>query len=241
MKTTKAIVYLRVSPRGRKGDKSGAAIAEDSAESQGFICSKHCNEREYDIEEVFTDLEKSGDDENRDGLWAAVRAVKRGYVLVVWKRERLARSIFLDETIGRMITRQGGTIEAVEGQQEDTSEGEMTRKILAVVAEYEKKAMAARTSAQMRAKQRAGQRMSRADRPPYGQKRDPNDDARLIDDVQALEVIQHILRLREEGKTYQQIQDVLTATATPGPTGNGWHRATLLRIVRRHSLQAAGQ
>ena len=147
---TKCVIYARFSPRPDEE-------TSDSNDKQIVICREHCERKGYEvIGEPFCDEAMSGDSKDRKGLWAAVAALKRGYVLVVRWHHRLARDVYLSHVIRRTVRAKGATIEAVEGHNGDEPGDEMVRKILEVFDEYERKVICARTSAGMLRNQRNG-------------------------------------------------------------------------------------
>ncbi len=143
-KTTKAIIYARFSPR-RNADEC------ESIETQEHYCRHYCEKHGYEVVAVFADPDVSGSDEDRQQLWDAIDALKRGYVLVTYKADRLARGVYLDEAIRRAVTKAGAVVEVVEGSPNgDEPQDVLIRQVLAAFAEYERKVIAARTRAAMR-------------------------------------------------------------------------------------------
>lgn len=228
----KAIIYTRFSPR-RNADKS------ESIETQLDYCREYCHSHNYEIAGEFEDRAMSGADENRPGLWNAIDALKRGYVLIAYKLDRLARDVYLSECIRRAVAKRGATIEIVTGcENGDSPEQEMIRKILQVFAEYERKVIAARTKAAMLRHQKQGRRMS--DLTPYGWTRDPNNPALMIENETEQTVINQIHDWYAQGDGYREIARKLETQGVPSRTsprwnGSGakWHHGTVKRILNR--------
>jgi len=86
----KGVLYARFSPR-RNADES------ESIEAQFDFCRKWCEENNVEIVGEFADRALSGGDEERPELWAAIEALERSYVLVVYRLDRLARSVYLSD------------------------------------------------------------------------------------------------------------------------------------------------
>lgn len=237
-KTTKAIIYARFSPR-RNAEEC------ESIETQEYYCRQYCEKHGYEVVEVFSDPDVSGSDEDRPILWSAVDAIKRGYVLVVYKTDRLARGVYLDEAIRRMIAKQGGLIEAVEGSTNGTRpEDDLIRQVLAAFAEYERKVIAARTRAAMRRHQSSGRAMSK--HAPFGwregepeQVSDPTTGKvkvrrRLeIDDAEQ-EVIRFVMGLHREGTPMRAIARAVAAKGYK-PRGAEWNHHLIRSIIDRES------
>jgi DNA invertase Pin-like site-specific DNA recombinase len=172
---TRVIAYARFSPR--------PDAAESTAnEAQLDQCRFFAKRSGWELVAHFQDDDKSGDDLDRPGLWAAIAELKKGNILLVWKLDRLARSIYLALTIENQVTAKGARIVSVmgEGTGSCSPEDTLIRNILHALAEYQKAAMAAQTKARMKSHQANGRRMGRSDRIPYGWELDPNDPLRMI-------------------------------------------------------------
>jgi site-specific DNA recombinase len=220
----RAIIYTRFSPRRHADDCQ-------SIETQLDLCRAYCRRQGYTVLATFEDRALSGDEENRPGLWGAIEAVRRGDVLVAYKLDRLARDVFLAELVQREVRKKGGTVEAVEGGANgDSAEQAMIRQILQAFAEYERKAIAARTKAAMLRHQANGRRMSA--RTPYGWKLDPGNPSRLIHDAQELAVIGRMRQLHAQGLGYREIARKLADEGFLCRGGPWWH-ATIKGILSR--------
>jgi DNA invertase Pin-like site-specific DNA recombinase len=231
---TYAVIYVRFSPR-RNGDTC------ESNEVQLAYCRECCARQGYTEEGWFGDENAKGDDEKRQGLWDAVEACKRGYVLLVYKYDRLARSVYLDEYIRREVAKKGARIEAVVGGRDgDSPQDVMVRQILAAVAQNEKAIIAARTSASMRHHQKNGRLMSR--HPPYGTMRGPERwrfrngervlERTIVPNLEEQEIAQQIRQWHSEGMTPTEIVRKLADAQAPS-RGSGWYPRTVQRICER--------
>ncbi len=238
---TKCIIYCRFSPRRHADDC-------ESNETQLDYCRKYATRQGYEIVEVFADEELSGDDENRPGLWQAIDALKKGMVLITYKADRLARSVYLSEYLHREVRKRQATIEAVEGSRNGESpEDVFIRQVFAAFAELEKKVIAARTKSAMLRHQENGRAMS--DEPPYGWRRaryqarksaDGKMERRMIekDDAEQV-VIRHMVTLRmNEGLGLRQIARRLQSEGVPC-RGKSWTHVTVMRVLRREGIDLA--
>ena len=154
-----AVLLGRFSP-SPKADKS--TTCDDKIRDLREDAAK----RHWEVVGEFRDDAVSGDDWDRPGLWGAMDALKKGYVLFVWDHERLARSVYLSEYLHSEAKRVGARIEFLHGQNGDSADAVMVRQILAAVAENAKKVRAANTKYRMLSKQKAGQYMG--GKPPVG-------------------------------------------------------------------------
>jgi len=197
------IVYARFSPR-RNEDEC------ESIEAQFDFCRQWCKQNNVEIVAEFADRALSGGDEERPELWAAIEALERSYVLIVYRLDRLARSVYLSDIIERAIQRKKATLISIsgEGTWGFTDEDWLVRKILQTLAEYERKVIGARTKAAMLRHQANGRLMGSI--PRYGFMLDPEDSKRIVKNPYERIVINQIKRLHNKGLSLRQIAAELT-------------------------------
>ncbi len=200
---TKGILYARFSPRRNEDDC-------ESIEAQFDFCRKWCEQNNVEIVGEFADRALSGADEERPELWAAIEALERNYMLVVYRLDRLARSVYLSDIIERTIKRKKASFLSIsgEGTWSDSDEDWLVRKILQTLAEYERKVIGARTKAAMLRHQANGRLMGSI--PRYGFMIDPENSRRIVKNPYEQVVINQIKRLHEKGLSLRQIAAELT-------------------------------
>lgn len=223
-----AVVYTRFSPR-RNAEES------ESCETQEAECREHAGRLGIQVRSVHRDEGLSGDDPDRPGLAAAVGALRRGDVLLVTRRDRLARDPFLAELIRRQAAAAGARIMAVAGDpvsgDDESPEAIFVRRILDAVAELERRLIGARTKAALRTRQRQGQRVSR--HAPYGYAIDPRDPTRLVPEPCEEAAVARIRALAAEGLTPSQIARRMTLEAPEVARGAAWSVRTVAKILAR--------
>jgi DNA invertase Pin-like site-specific DNA recombinase len=217
-----AIIYTRFSPRAN-ADKC------ESCEVQRDYCEKYAAAHGMEITAVFDDPDVSGADEYREKLWQAIEALQKGGVLVVYKRDRLARNVYLSEQINRAVEKKGATIEAVTGDvQGNSAETVMIRQVLAAIAEYERKMIAARTKHAMRFHMSQGRRMG--SECPYGWEPDPADPKRMLPCRRELKVVEEIRAKHAEGMAYHAIMTWLNKERRDLARHGAWNAKTVRKI-----------
>jgi site-specific DNA recombinase len=222
---TPAILYARFS------DRPNAQECESIA-AQLEACRNHCAVRGYAIAAEFSDQAMSGGDADRPGLWSAVDVLSRGDVLIVWRLDRLARDVYLSETIQRQVDKSGARIEYVTGGgNDDTPEGELIRRILQAFSEYERKIIAIRTSYAMKRHQANGRKMG--GNAPYGFAVDPDDESRLIECPDEQGAITEARRLAEAGHGLRTIARML-AMSGYRPRGDAWRHQTVKSMIEAY-------
>ena len=197
------VIYARFSPRRNANEC-------ESTEAQFDFCRKWCKENNVEIVAEFADRALSGADEDRPELWAAISALERGYVLVVYRLDRLARSVYLSDIIERAVHAKKATFLSIagEGTWSDSDEDFLVRKILQALAEYERKVISARTKAAMLRHQANGRLMG--SKPPYGFMIDPENPKRIVKNPYERIIINQIKRLRSTGLSLRKIAEELT-------------------------------
>src|SRR3954462_6225923 len=109
-------------------------------------------------ERIFTDM-ASGAKADRPGLEEAIEYVRRGDTLVVWKLDRLGRSLpHLIETIRQLHERGIGFKSLTEQIDTTTSGGKLIFHVFAALAEFERDVIRERTQAGLVAARARGRR-----------------------------------------------------------------------------------
>lgn len=172
--TVTAICYTRVSTQGQA--ESGLGL-----EAQRAAIEKWCDANGVTELVWFTDEGISGSAgieegamnlASRPGLSDAISAIRRGDVLVVAKRDRLARDYMLAGYIDWSVSRKGGRVmsAAGEGTDNDSAENKLLRVIMDAFAQFERQRIIARTSDAKRKHKANGGFMGGS--APYGYRRD---------------------------------------------------------------------
>ena len=222
----RCIIYSRFSPRKN-------ADTCESCETQIAMCEQYAHVKGWEIVQTFADKDVSGDDELRPLLWQAVDALRKGDVLLCWKRDRLARDLYLMCAIRRAVKKHGGIIHTVEQGEMGTEPEDVFRdQIIDAVAELERKLISARTRAAMLQHQRDGRRMSH--NLPYGWKQDQEDDKRMVMDEAQHKVINEIVAKRDSGESYRSIANYLNRKG--GTKATPWTATGVMRVYKRENL-----
>ena len=97
---------------------------------------------------VFEDHGVSGSQQQRDGLSSMLKALRRGDVLIVWRLDRLGRSIVHLISLVETLKRRGiGFVSLTESIDTSSAGGQLIFHILAALAEFEKSLIKERTIA----------------------------------------------------------------------------------------------
>lgn len=142
-----------------KGMKIGYARVSTDEQNLNL---QHDALRRAGCRRIFQDQGVSGIARQRPGLDEALSSLKRGDVLVVWKLDRLGRSLpHLIEIIQQLCARGCGFHSVSEGMDTNTSAGRLLFNIVGSLAEFERSLIVERTKAGLVAARNRGQALGR--------------------------------------------------------------------------------
>lgn len=212
---SRAFGYLRVSTDGQAD--SGLGL-----EAQRTAVEQAAKRLALPLGDVFIDAGLSGstDIESRPSLFAAVQGLKRGDVLIVAKRDRLGRDLIGVAMIERAIVRKGARVisAAGEGTEGTDASAMLQRQILDCFAEYERRLIAQRTKAALRAKRDRGECAGNV---PFGYQLNP-DGKRLDPSPMEQEVLSILTELRKAGYSLREIAAELNRQGFTTRRGTAW-------------------
>jgi DNA invertase Pin-like site-specific DNA recombinase len=146
-------------------------------------------------EKIFMDQGISGITKERVGLSDALQAMGKEDILVVWKLDRLGRSLgFLCELIERLKGQGGGFQSLTDGIDTTTTGGKLVFHIMGALAEFERDLIRERTKAGMKAAKNRGRHVGRPKSLSNGQ-------------------VQHMKELLNGGRTQAEVAELLGVSA----------------------------
>ena len=213
------IAYLRVSTEEQAD--SGLGLA-----AQRSAILADCTRRGWDPPTFIIDDGYGAKTLDRPGITAALDDLAgcRADTLIVAKLDRLSRSLLDFANVVERARKQGWDLVALDTPVDmSTPTGEMMAGIVALFAQYERRLIAERTVAALRAKKASGARLGRP---------------RLLSDATAT----RIAAMRAAGATVRAIATTLTAEGVPTATGLGtWHPTAVARALRSLQLDAEAE
>jgi len=244
----RAVTYARVS--GDDTRREGRNLA-----SQLEMCREYCQDRGYDIvaELAEDDRGASGASWDLPELNEALDMARAGKfdVLITRELDRFARGLAKQLVVEAEFKRYGIEVEYVLEQYDDTPEGQLTKNIRAVIAEYERVKIKQRMVRGRRDKVRDGHVMVHG-QPPFGYKRAKvNGKVSLAIADKEAEVVRLIFNLYvNEDLTLSGVTSYLDAHTVPSCTdlrghtqsrktrGYGeWSIATVSKIVSNETYK----
>jgi DNA invertase Pin-like site-specific DNA recombinase len=219
-----AISYLRVSTEDQKlGPEAQRSQIETFASVNGI-----------EILETFADYGVSGASpiDERPQLIAALAALKArsASVLLIAKRDRLARDVYIATTIERALPK-GCSIVAADGAGNgDEPHEKLIRTILDGMAEYERALIRARTKAALAVKKSKGERVGR---PAFGYQLI---EGTLTPHPREQEALSRMYAMREQGFTFRAIAAALAADDFTTKQGAPISHVQVSRLVEKPTL-----
>lgn len=175
--------------------------------------------------------------DERPGLTSvfADLATHRAGVLVVARRDRLARDVVIAATIERTAAQYGARVISADGVGNgDSPADQFMRTILDGAAAYERALIRARTRAALRARRARGERAGEI---PWGYSATP--EGKLLEHEVERAVIERVLALRGEGASLRAIVRSLERDGAVSRSGRPLQLTQVVRIVRVHAQRGA--
>jgi len=199
-----------------------------SPESQLEDCLKYIKGASYIH---FHDIGKGGIPlKKRKVLLEAISHLEKGDVLLCPRSDRLSRNGDTIALIKHLVQERGGTIEYADGTKiacgANASDWLQT-KMLEVLAEYERLVLSGRIRRAYKQKRAKGEAMGRV---PYGYK---IIEGFVVEDVQQQAILASMHALREQGKSFREIAQLLNSQGLYNCYNRPWHYPNIHRILKR--------
>jgi DNA invertase Pin-like site-specific DNA recombinase len=218
--------YLRVST-AEQVEGFGLAV-------QRKVIAGYCKEKGFRLVEVFSDEGVSGSNglDSRKGLADLLAVAETGTVsgLVVYRVDRLARDLILQETLLTRLRKAG--VEVLSVTEPDFVDSDdptrvLVRQVLGAIAQYERALIRSRMGAGRAAKLATGGYAG--GRPRLGWRAEGGV---LVEDVDEQETLRLARQLRDEGKSLREIAAALEAAGMAPKAGSSWHPTQVSRLLR---------
>ena len=220
----KAVIYLRVST-----DDQSLGI-----EAQRSACEQYCTKHNIDMVSEHVDEGITGalPPEERPALMAALGALKKGYILLIAKRDRVARckkAVCLIETA--VETKKARIISTIdEGTWSDDANDPMAfmmRSMADTFSQFERLTIKSRTKAALAVKKSKGERVGHI---PFGC-RLATDGIHLELDENEQNIIRLMRKLQESGMSIREIADELNKQKHLNRCETLWSKSACHRIL----------
>jgi len=229
------VAYLRVSTDRQAEEGLGLEVQEQAirawAKAEGHRVALWCRDE---------GVSGSNGLEHRLGLAEALGSLRdhRAGALVVYRLDRLARDLMVQEQLLAEVRRLGAEVfstskgeDAYLADDPDDPSRRFIRQVLGAVSEYERAMISLRL--------RSGRRRKSANggfaygSPPMGYRAMGRE---LIPDEAEQAAVRRIIKLRGEGQSLRQIANVLDIEGLRSKRGGSWHPQTINRVLERVQL-----
>ena len=222
---SRAVAYLRVSTEEQ----------HLGPEAQRMAVTHWADRAKVTVVAWHTDAGVSGAStlDERPGLTSVFvdLSAHRAGVLVVARRDRLARDVVIAATIERTAAQYGARVISADGVGNgDSPADQFMRTILDGAAAYERALIRARTRAALRARRARGERAGEV---PWGYSATP--EGKLLEHEVERAVIERVLALRGEGASLRAIVRSLERDGAVSRSGRPLQLTQVVRIVRVHA------
>jgi DNA invertase Pin-like site-specific DNA recombinase len=219
-----AVAYIRVSKDDQKlGPEAQRASIEAWAAREGVqVASWHVDQGVCSVTPI----------DGRPGLVAALAALREhgAGMLVVAKRDRIARDVVLTAGVERAAGQGGAAVVSAAGEGNGTAPADaFMRTVIDGAAAYERALIRARTKAALAAKTARGERSGGI---PYGY-RLAADAVRLEADAAEQAVLAAVRELRAAGLSQRAIVAELGARGLVSRTGRAFRQTQVARMLAR--------
>jgi site-specific DNA recombinase len=225
----RTVAYVRVSTQDQANE--GVSLAAQEARIAAY-----CAAMGWEVSEIVRDVAESAKSLQRPGMAALLTGLAAGSIerVVVLKLDRLTRSVRdLADLIDLCAKRDVALVSVGETLDTGTAAGRMVVNMLGVVAQWEREAIAERTSTALGYKRQRRQVYGHV---PFGWRREDKDLVEVADEQEALAEMR---RMDTEGATLRAIGEMLEARGLRPRRGAHWAPATVRAVLRSKIGQEA--
>jgi DNA invertase Pin-like site-specific DNA recombinase len=227
------VAYLRVSTDRQAEEGLGLEVQEQAIR-------RWAKTNGYKIVAWATDAGVSGSNglETREALPGALGAIRAGEAagMVVYRLDRLARDLIVQETVLAEIRRMGGAVFSTFASEDAYLEDDpadpsrkLIRQILGAVSEYERAMTRLRLEAGRSRKREKGGYAGHGS-PAFGYRAESRT---LVAEDDEQETVARIVTLAEEGRSLREIVATLEAEGRQPKRGARWYPQTVARVLAR--------
>jgi len=219
-------ISLRVSTTEQGEDGNGI-------QSQLDICKKYAEEHGMEVVGVYKDVISGTTHPNdRPGLSRLIKDLRDGETVLVHRRDRMSRDMYLALWTDKEIQRLGGTVHSVEGANGDDPTQELFRHLVMIFAQYEKSLISHRTTAALKKIKESGRKLGR---PPFGFSYSETGD--LVKN-ENFPTVKKMRLLRDEGMNFSKISRELNVEDRKSQTGKDFTPQMVRNILTRMEQDA---
>lgn len=225
-KRIRALGYARVSTEEQAN--SGLSLV-----NQRIRIAALAKASDFELLQVIEEAGRTAKNMHRPGLQRALRALEDGQAdaLIVLSLDRLTRSV---KDLGSLVEFFDRTKTALLSVQDSintlSAAGRLVLNVLGSIAQWEREAIAERTSAAMAIKTQRGEKTGGT--VPYGF--DVDESGKLFPNTEEQEAIKMMIRCRRKGLSLRKIGELLLQKGFPPKKSEKWHPQVIKGILLSH-------
>ena len=210
-----AVIYTRIST----GNQEYGHMAQEDE------CRAFAAQLNLEVREVYQDT-CSGTIPavERPGFGSLLDALRTGVVVLMYRRDRLGRSVVANAVAEQMINKLGASLSSLDVRGGNDPEAVLTRSIMDVLAQYERGLISRRTQAALRAKKLRGERVGSI---PLGYML--GEDQQLTEDAEEQAKIDRVRAWRAEGYSFTHLKQLCTHHGILARSGNPPSKGTIAK------------
>lgn len=220
-----------------RGSSDEQALTGVSLDAQETRIRSYCAAMGWPVSEVIRDAGESAKSLKRPGIGKILAAVRRGEVerVVILKLDRATRSTRdLADLLDLFAKYDTALVSVSESLDTSSASGRLVVNMLGVVAQWEREAIAERTSAALTYKRQSRQVYGTT---PFGYSRD-GETLVPCDSEQA--ALAEAVRMDRAGASFREIGRMLTARGCTPKRGKSWYASSVRAVLRsRMAAEAA--
>jgi len=223
----RTVAYTRVSTEEQA--REGVSLAAQEARIAAYALALG-----WEVSEVISDAGASAKSLRRPGIDRVIAGIRAGEIdrLVILKLDRATRSTRDLATLLELFAAHGASLVSVSEHLDTASAaGRLVVNMLGVVAQWEREAIAERTSLALSHKRSQGHAYGPT---PFGYRREGTE---LVEVAVEQEAIREARRMNGAGETYRAIARMLEERSVRPHRGQTWHASTVRAMLMSRIAQ----
>lgn len=220
----KIYAYLRVSTDKQADSGAGIAAQKDS-------CEKWANKNASEIAQFFVEEGVSGSTglDKRPQLVKAINCLSKGDILIVAKRDRIARDPIISAMVEAAVERKKAKIVSAAGEGTDANGPSdiLMRRLIDAFAEFERNIIKQRTKDALGAKKKRGERVGHI---PFGWKL--GEGKSIVVEEGEQKILYTIREMTESGSSTRDIANHLNVQEIFNRRGKRWNHMSMYNAVK---------
>lgn len=160
----------------------------------------------------------------RAGFGCLLDALSADVVVLMYRRDRLGRSLIANAVTEQLINRVGASLNSLDARGGDDPEAVLTRSLMDVLAQYERALISRRTQAALRAKKSRGERVGTI---PLGYTL--GEDQLLTEDAEERAKVERVRAWRAEGHSFTALKELCARHGVLARSGQPPSRGTIAK------------